>query len=218
MILIYRNSYGSVLLKHLISFILLSYSFFVAFVRNLFPSANFNTAIIDKYLAILSILFIVALILATSFLIKNNGLNIRLGFYIFSALMLSAPFVAITPYGPRCAFNTVCFMILATLDVISTISIGFALTQLLHSFGIFSMIFILTIMGANSYINHSRTISARSQIQSHNTVIYVRKLPFQQYLWDSSPAIHRFQYRMYKRIMHISKKQRLVFIPYKDQH
>lgn len=80
------------------------------------------------------------------------------------------------------------------------------------------MIFILTIMGANSYINHSRTISARSQIQSHNTVIYVRKLPFQQYLWDSSPSIHRFQCRMYKRIMYISKKQQLVFIPYKDQH
>lgn len=78
MILIYRNSYGSVLLKHLISFILLSYSFFVAFVRNLFPSANFNIAIIDEYLTILSILFIVSVILATAFLIKNGELNIHL--------------------------------------------------------------------------------------------------------------------------------------------
>lgn len=120
MILIYRNSYGSVLLKHLISFILLSYSFFVAFVRNLFPSANFNIAIIDEYLTILSILFIVSVILATAFLIKNGELNIHLWFYVFSALMISAPFIAIIPYGPHCAFNTVCFIILATLDVINT--------------------------------------------------------------------------------------------------
>lgn len=216
-VLMYKNDFGNTILKWLTSFTLLSYSFFAAFIRNLFPSSNFNTTTINQLLAIFSIIYVLALIISVVFFIQNDGLNKRLGFYIVSAVLLSAPFVAITPYGPRCAFNTIAFIIIATLDTVNVIFASNPSREAIHIvnfYGIFSMIFILSIMGLNGYVYHSRAQVIRQQLAKKESTIYVRKLPFEQFVWDSSPSPSRFQYSMYKKRMHISNKQKLVFVSF----
>lgn len=216
-ILMFQNRSGNSILKWVFSLILLGYSFFSAFIRNLFPASNFNVQTIDQFLAILSIVYVATLVLTVLCFIKNNNLNYRLIFYIISALLLSAPFVAITPYGPRCAFNTVSFIVIAVIDISNTLIsenlFNLALTSLAKTFGILSMLFILTIMCANGYISHSRSASIQSQLNNNSSTIYVRKLPFEQFVWDSSPKNTRFQYSMYKKRMHINNRK-LVFIPF----
>lgn len=218
-LLIYKNDFGNALLKWIVSFIMLGYSIIAAFIRNLFPASNFNVQNINMLFAIMSLLFIAALLISITFLIRNNGLNIRLWFYIFSALLLSAPFVVITPYGPRCAFNTIGFIILAVLDLVvtvsaDTISFNLVVPHLAKLFGVFSMLFILVIMGSNFKVSQNRSPIIKNQLSKNSKIIYVRELPFQQYVWDSAPAPQRFQYSMYKKRMHISNSQKLIFVPF----
>lgn len=218
-LIMYKNDFGNTLLKWFVSFVMLSYSIIVAFVRNLFPASNFDAQSINMLFAMMSLFFVVALLTSITFLIRNDGLNIRLWFYISSALLLSAPFVVITPYGPRCAFNTIGFIVLAVLDLVITISLdaisfNLAIPHLAKTFGVFSMLFILFIMGSNFKVSQNRTAIIKNQLAKSSKNIYVRKLPFQQYVWDSAPAPQRFQYSMYKKRMHISNRQKLIFVPF----
>ncbi len=210
-------------LKFLLSLILFSYSFFAAFIRNLFSSANFDSQLILNILSIFSIVFVVALCLSLVF-VNSLPLRTKLIFYIASALLLSAPFAVITPYGPRCAFATVSFMILAALELVNYISSLTIKIDHTHKFkymplifGTFSMIFVLGIMTANGYVNHYRPAAISSQLRQRKTTVYVSRLPFQQYNWDTSPMPNRVQHLVYMRRMHIPEKtHNLVFVPFKD--
>jgi len=221
-VLIYRSNHGNTLLKSIVSFYLLSYSVFAAFIRNLFPIGNFDIRAINQYLALASVLYIISLVIAVTNFIREDNLSLRLWFYIISALLLSAPFIVITPYGPRCAFNTISFMILATIDIINTIIIDssdkIAIPNVFKLFGIFAMVLMTVTMGMNGYVNHTRKNAIQIQLNQHASKILVRRLPFEQFVWDSSPAKTRFQYTMYKRRMKISAAQKLTFVPYAKWH
>ncbi|MFC0423536.1 DUF6056 family protein [Lactiplantibacillus plajomi] len=217
-LLAYQTGRGNQLIKGLISFLLLAYAGFAAFIRNFFPAANFDLVRINQLLAVASVVFIIALVVLITGYLDNVQLKRRLWLYIISALLLSAPFVVITPYGPRCAFNTITFMIIATVDVINVAVQQKALpvnaTSWFKLFGTFSMMLILVAMVFNGFVNQSRPASIKKQLTAGNNIVYVRKLPFEQFLWDSSPRTTRFQYTMYKRRMGISTEQKLVFVPY----
>ncbi|MDY1543344.1 DUF6056 family protein [Lactiplantibacillus pentosus] len=215
-ILMYRDTRGNRLLKGILSSYLLGYSVFAAFIRNLFPTNNFNMTVVNEYLAVGSVFYIAVLVVTIFAFIQEKELKLRLCFYIVSALLLSAPFVAITPYGPRCAFNTVAFIILAAIDVINVVVSNdqSEISNVFEIFGVVSMAFMLVTMGMNGHVNHARVAVIKTQLARHAKVVYVRKLPFEQFLWDSSPARTRFQYSMYKRRMHIQKNQKLIYVPY----
>ncbi len=72
-LLIYKNDFGNALLKWIVSFIMLGYSIIAAFIRNLFPASNINVQNINMLFAIMSLLFIAALLISITFLIRNNG-------------------------------------------------------------------------------------------------------------------------------------------------
>ncbi|GEN95357.1 DUF6056 family protein [Pediococcus ethanolidurans] len=209
--------------KAILSLILISYAFFSAFIRNLLPITNFDQMMVSYLLASFSILFIVALCLSLIY-IGNTTIRWHLLFYILSALILSAPFAVISPYGPRCAFATICFMILAALKLFNYVtSFSSELINISRSlslvFGCFSMLFILIIMSTNGYINQERAKKINTQLAKNQKVIYVSRLPFQQYNWDTSPNITRFQHNMYMKRMHISiTNHKLVFVPFKDRN
>lgn len=218
-----RSNLFGIIYKALLTFILFSYSFFSAFIRNLLPSTNFDPMKVSNILAILSIIFVVSLCLSLIF-ISSDLIRWKLFFYILSALVLSAPFAVITPYGPRCAFATICFMILATLELVNYV---FTSEKEVHNinisklvltvFGSFSMIFLLGVMSANGYVNHVRTTSINQQLRAGHKTIYVSMLPFQQYTWDTSPNQTRFQHKIYMERMHMSAdSHNLVFVPFKD--
>lgn len=209
--------------KAILSLILMSYAFFSAFIRNLLPTTNFNLATVSNLLAGFSILFVTALCLSIIY-IDSSTIRWHLIFLILSALILSAPFAIISPYGPRCAFATICFMILAALELLNYVLLeAFKLTHFSSSlglvFGSFTMLFILTIMTANGYINHERSAKINTQLINHQKIIYVSKLPFQQYNWDTSPNVTRFQHNMYMKRMHIPvNTHKLVFVPFKNRN
>lgn len=216
------NIFNSIF-KFILSLILIGYAFFSAFIRNLLPITNFDHMMVSYLLASFSILFIVTLCLSLIY-VGDTVIRWHLLFYILSALILSAPFAVISPYGPRCAFATICFMILAALELFNYVTVY--TTELIKIskslglvFGCFSMLFILIIMSANGHINQERVQKINTQLAKHQKVIYVSRLPFQQYNWDTAPDVTRFQHNMYMKRMHISiTNHKLIFIPFKDRN
>ncbi|MFD1429532.1 DUF6056 family protein [Lacticaseibacillus mingshuiensis] len=207
---------GPAIIRWGCSLVLVGYAFFALAVRNLFPSTNFDTSRIAVAESLMAVLFLVAVIVAISVSIADSTVRNTIWFCIVSAVLVTAPFVAIKPYGPRSAFSTITFILIAALVALNCVfktmpNLPFAV---LPSFGVITMVFMVIVMSANGIVDHSRTAAIQNQLSNSPETVYVRKLPFEQYNWDTSPAVYRFQYSMYKSRMAIPTKTKLVFVPF----
>lgn len=222
-IVVFRSSRGqsntlAIVAKYALSVIMIGYGFFAAVVRNLLPSSNFDSGKISIMLALFSIIFVLAVV-GSLFFIDNSTLFWTIIFDMASAVILTAPFAIISPFGPRCEFNSIVFIVIATLELANSLNDDGALTHevghMFAAFGITVLLFIIGISCANGIANSKR--ASQVSAQSGNSVITLKRLPFGQYTWDTSPAPTRAkQYAMFKNYMGIEEKVQVRFVPFKN--
>ncbi|WP_054665117.1 DUF6056 family protein [Lacticaseibacillus camelliae] len=222
-ILIWRAPIGHNVVKMFVSTLLLGYAFLTFFSSQMFDWGNLNrSGVFNNLLAIASILFVVGVILATALYVQSPQLRTRMWFYIGSALVLSAPFAIITPYGPRCAFGSVAFLLIASLDVLRAVLEPQPRTSAVIVHGSFllggiSLLLMLLMMTANGYYNNERVVQMRAQARQGKTELVLQRLPFDQYNWNTTPNTDwGWGYPMMLKNARLSQhKYHLVFVPFK---
>ncbi|WP_270235549.1 DUF6056 family protein [Lacticaseibacillus suilingensis] len=192
--LIWHSQTRVSLLKYIVSSMLFGYSLLIILNAQLFDWNNLNSnGAFNKLLALSSLLFLGGVMLANALLVNQPHLQKRLWFYIVSALVLSAPFAVITPYGPRCAFGSVCFIVIATLDVwrevlASSSTPSVVLTKMCNVIGTLTVLIMVILMSLNGYYNRLRPEQMSAQAKAGHTEIVLQRLPFDQYNWNTTPG------------------------------
>lgn len=198
-------------------------SFLVVFSSQIFNWSNLDgEGIFTKLLALSTLFYLLGIVLSIG-LLKNSELKTRIWFYAVSALILSSPFAVITPYGPRCAFGSIVFLLIAALDVgrevlmesNGTHSALIVSSFLFGSLALFSMV---AIMSLNGHYNQQRVSQMRRQANAGETTIVLKRLPFDQYNWDTCPTIYfgTGYWSLLKQAHLDPNHYKLVFIPFKN--
>ncbi len=181
---------------------------------------NFLQHYTDDFEALLSILFFVSIVVAVIFYVNHNSFKWRTLYYLSGVVLLSAPFVFITPYGPRAALASVVFLILAALEL-------FVYNSKMSSWSTKSLFkplvpAVLVLIIGYGYVfatidqaNKERIALLKEEIQAGRDTIYLPDLPFNQFLWMSSPPNKHFN-NMYKRFYKVPEETTVKFVPYED--
>lgn len=181
---------------------------------------NFLQHYTEDFEALFSIIFFVSIVVAVIFYVNNNAFKWRTLYYLSGVVLLSAPFVFITPYGPRAALASVVFLILAALEL-------FAYNSKLSSWSnksIYKPLIpaILVLIIGYSYVfatigqvNKERIALLKEEVHAGRDIIYLPDLPFNQFLWMSSPPNKHFN-KMYKRFYKVPEETTVKFAPYED--
>lgn len=222
--LIWKNPKGNRIVKMIVSGLLGGYLFLVIFTPQLFNWTNLDSqGIFTKLLATSTLVYLAGVALATGLYIGNRGLKQRMWFYMISALVLSAPFAIITPYGGRCAFGSVTFILLAALDVMreaigERISAASGLTVSSWLLGTIALVGMVMIMSLNGHYNEQRISQMQQQAAEGNKTLVLKRLPFDGYNWNTDPTTRwGWGYPMMFKQAHLNPKHyTLIFEPFKN--
>lgn len=222
--LIWKNPRGNRIIRMVVSGLLGGYFFLVIFTPQLFNWANMSSqGIFTKLLAASTLVYLAGIVLATGIFIANRGLKQRMWFYMISALVLSAPFAIITPYGGRCAFGSVTFILLAALDVTREVlgesnlaNSGFVVSSWL--LGAFALVGMVMIMSINGHYNEQRIGQMQQQAAAGSKTLVLKRLPFDGYNWNTNPTtLWGWGYPMMFKQAHLNPKHyTLIFEPFKN--
>lgn len=224
--LIWHSVKRATALKWLITTLLSGYCLLTIFGREMFSWQNLNqNGVFANVLAIASLLFLLGVLLANGWLIDDHALQIRMWVYIGSALLLSAPFAVITPYGSRCAFGSLCFILIAALDIFNVIlqarqADELAIRYSCAVFGVISLVAIILMMSANGFYNLKRTDQLHAQARSGKTALVLPRLPFDQLNWNTAPTTAwGWGYPLTLKNAGLNPKNyQLTFVPFKNWH
>lgn len=170
--------------------------------------------------AIFSLVFFVSILAASLMFTTNRYIQLRLTYYAMGIVLLTIPFVFITPYGPRCVFGAYTFIVLMVIELFVYLTEGNnwslrGVTQcIMISNGVIMVVF--TLILSMNYIAHQERIEHMYQdIQEKKQVITMKELPFPQFHWMSSPkAIYEVQMETFKEFYAIPSDTTIELIPY----
>lgn len=174
------------------------------------------------YKLVPSIMLLLLLIGLLAFIIvnfKGTSYYKNLMFNYSSMIFLTLPFFVISPYGPRCTFASMIFLILIILDLIQYIIdlkhiydsfITLNINKYIHAF-IFIMLALTYIfpVSINKYVEITRDYYVE-HMEQHQKVLRLKKVPFPEYHQFPNPNDDVYMTRFYKEIHNVPKDTKLI--------
>lgn len=212
-----RNlSTGLLIIKNSFIFILTIYAFYVPIVKNTLHLSFFTNPVKNaNFEAWLSVLFYLVLILSVILFISNRNLKVELSFYLLSAAFVSAPLFLITPIGARCFVIPYLMFVLYIIRLLV-----FAYESDWIDFSNWLVpIAGLTIVVALAYgvvfyhiksADNERMEEVKQQVKSGEKAVTLKRLPYEDFLWNGTPVPGSFQEETFKVYFGIPKDIKLI--------
>ncbi|WP_210618064.1 DUF6056 family protein [Mammaliicoccus lentus] len=189
-------------------------SIIVSLFFNQFKNINSLNNIIPSTLLICSLSSLIIFIVIN---FKGTLYYNRLLFYVFSMIILTLPFLVISPYGGRCAFASLIFLIMIILDMSQ-----FLLDLLehkgihirIHKYVITSLMVLIILLyiiplSFNKYTEISRD-NYLNNLDKYEKVIKIEQIPFQSYHHTPDPIEGIYMTGFYKTIHDVPEETKLL--------
>ncbi|WP_284139005.1 DUF6056 family protein [Virgibacillus sp. LDC-1] len=211
-----RNNY---IIKPLLIFINIGFMLYVLFFKRIL-GFEYLGELTNDFEAIFSILYFLSIIITVILYVKDSTIKTRLLYYISGVVLLSAPFVFITPYGPRAALAPIVFLMLIGLEIYNynirnTDKTNEKLLPVFLSIALFVAITYASIFTIIGKAERDRIALIEQENQKNVEIINLPKLPFSQFMWMSSPPNEHFNL-MFKLFYNIKEDTKVEFLPYDE--
>lgn len=203
-------------------FIVISYTVYSISVA-LYQGWNIVLNYTKYFNSIFMILFGLSLLILSFISVTDVSVKLRLGYYVLSIAILTAPLFVVTPIGSRCFFCSYMFFILFICEVF-----GYVFDQECEYIrnGVFSKalisvclcfaIYYLSIFGYIFLADKRRDQYVSEQLVEGKVVIEVPELPYQGYLWNSTPDPNTVWCERYKDFKGIDQSIEFEIIRYSE--
>lgn len=202
--------------------VITSYTFY-SIIRVIYPNWNIVANYTKYFESIYVVLFGIALIILSLTCVKETGIKLRLSFYIVSIAILTVPLLVVTPIRSRCFYCGYIFFVLFAAELFGylfgkehALIKNNALPTLLLTFCVFFGIYYTSIYGYIYKASLQREAYIQQQIDNDEAVIEIPELPYQGYLWDSTPNVNTMWGDRYKTYRGIDKDVQLKVIKYSE--
>lgn len=203
-------------------FVVISYTAY-SLSRVIYPNWNIFLNYTKYFESVFVLFFGIALIMLSLLCVDEPGVKLRLSFYIVSIAILTAPLFVVTPIRSRCFFCGYMFFVLFLCEAFgyvfnekhALIKNG-SLSRILLAFCVCGAIFYTTLYGYIFVAERDRNAYIREQIAEEKSTVELPELPYQGYLWDSTPNINSMWGDRYKVYKGIDKNSKLEIVRYSD--
>lgn len=222
LILVLRSKASKAVIKFLIKPLIVFFTTFtIAYLLIITQAvdANYLGEFTNDFEAILSIVFIIAVIAAITLFVNDFAYKARLLYYLVAIVMLVAPFVFITPFGPRCVFASYIFMIVLSLELLSYLTrdkkwISTYLVYSLTPVSIIAVVFLVFVFSMNGVTSRERLVHLQDQVTDGEQKVELTELPFPQYHWMPSPKPKMYHTKTFKMFYGIPKETKIKIVPF----
>ncbi|QQE79062.1 DUF6056 family protein [Alicyclobacillus sp. SO9] len=208
-------------LQSILMFVLLAYPLYKVIIVDAL-GIQFFGLYAKEFEGLISAVFYLALLLTALLFVADKMTRIRLSFYLVSTVVLAAPFLVVTPFGPRCFLSSYTFF---TLFAIESLAYIIELKQWQFSLKKPLLLAAITLMASYAYVftfigytAHDRVSLIHQQVGQGKQTISVPTLPFSQFLWHSTPRHGSYQYETFKLFYGIPKHDAVHYIAYAKWH
>ncbi|MBS4218955.1 hypothetical protein KHA96_11575 [Bacillus sp. FJAT-49711] len=180
---------------------------------------NFLGVYTNDFEAIISLLFFISVIVSIVLFVKIRETKFRLLYYLSGIVLLTAPFIFITPFGPRCVFASYTFMVLVALELFSYLTKTLSwdskyLKKPLLSLSCVIIIVYVFILSMNGTTNRDRLAHLENEVSNNKKIVELRELPFPQFHWMSSPKPRKYHTKVFKRFYGVPSDTKIKLIRY----
>lgn len=183
-----------------------AYSFFCATYQGWDIVLNYT-----KYFNVLfTVLFGIALLALGISCASETAVKIRLSFYILSVGILTVPLLVVTPIGSRCFFCGYMFLAMYVCEAFAcvftekhTLIKNDVFVNTLLALCAFFAVYYTSIFGYIYKADVERNAYVQEQVAEGKAKVIVPELPYQGYLWNSSPTpgtVWEERYKMFHSI------------------
>ncbi|MBC2097817.1 hypothetical protein HCJ70_02075 [Listeria booriae] len=201
--------------KNVFIMILTVYPLYRPVVGQVFHISSSNTATFEAFFSLAFYLVLVAIVIM---FIPGSNLKTELSFYLLSVVTLAAPLFFVTPVGPRNFIICYMFFVLFAVRTIHFMYEENYLNFRAAYVPLFSLVvvFMIAFMYMFTQIGRSddaRIASARAQAEAGAKVITIKRLPYEQYLWMSTPIIPSYQATNFVKYYNLPNGTTLKIVP-----
>lgn len=203
-------------------FVVLSYTVY-AIIRVVYPNWNIFVNYTKYFECIYVVLFGLALIMLSLLCVQETSIKLRLCFYITSIAILTVPLLVVSPVRSRCFYCGYILFVLFACELFGylfnekheLIKNDLLSNLLLSACAVFA-IYYTSIYAYIYKADIQRDAYIQQQIDSNQSVIEIPELPYQGYLWDSTPNVNTMWGDRYKAYRGIDKDVQLKVIKYAE--
>lgn len=199
-------------IKYFVVSTLYSYS-----VITLLATSSFIQLIFKRHelvLSLFSILFFISLCLIP---LAIDQMKVRIfSWYLLSGVvLLSAPFVFITPYGPRCAIASIVFLLLFAYVLINYYGEKYQLSFSIWNkpaivISVVIALYFAIALHQNGRVDRERLAEINKAVANKEPIITIRAIPNAKFHWMTEPEEHVFMTKYFKRAHKIPKKTKII--------
>ncbi|WP_099221629.1 DUF6056 family protein [Listeria costaricensis] len=214
-LLMYKNV--NWIVRYIVSLVLIGYSILIVCFK-VFFSDYMQINIIKDAFTLLSVLYFIALIIGIIFIFKGM-MKVKVLYFISGIILMSAPFIVISPYGARCALAPFLCMVLIIGEGVNLIeelsSADFSMfIKLLIIVNIAFGVCYSGIMFANGHTNRSRLDYLHEQVNKGAQSINIMRLPFPQFCHMPDPEPNQYQTETFRIVNKVPEDTQLNLIPF----
>ena len=175
----------------------------------------------SDFAAIFSLLFYFSILLTVFFYTNNKMFKHKLFFYLLSAGFLVLPLIFVNPFGPRNFIASYVFFVMAVIQLVHYIAAHnyFNLSffnKLFSSAAVLIALCYVYVFALNDKIEQERMEYLYHHTDAKKESIMFTRLPFEQFLWMSTPDISGFHDTAFKKYHDIPINTELKIISYTD--
>jgi hypothetical protein len=186
-----------------------------------FMGINLFNGFSNDILALYSLVFYISILMTVFFFIDSRSLKHKLIFNLFSAVFLILPLIFVNPFGPRNFIASYTFLAITVILLINYVasqnlnSISIY-KKIITSFCVLIAISYVYIFSINNQVDQERMEFLKQNINENKKNILFTRLPYEQFLWMSTPDVPGFHETAFKNFYEIPKDINLEVISYLD--
>lgn len=174
----------------------------------------------NDFEAVISLFFYLSIVAAVALFVDEAAVRSRLLFYLAGVILLTAPFIFVTPYGPRGVLASYLFFVLFGIELFMYCTNKFSWPSKLFVKPLVCAAFLLVLSYVHIFseiglANRERLAFLESELIKNEKTIYLPEIPYSEFLWMSSPPNEHF-HSMFKEFYRIPKNAEVVFVPYRE--
>lgn len=206
-------------LKFFLLIVLVIYPLYTPLVDKFGITGLENTA--NTIGAIISIIFFLSVLLTVVVFTEDKAFRQRVSFFWLSAVIIAAPFLVITPFGPRNILTSYAFFTIVAVELGAyIIEKGYFQLSALNKLFTILVLFIsglyIYVFTMNGMVDRQRIDYIQEQVEAGKDTIVVIRLPYEQFHWRSVPNVPSFQYHTFKLFHGIPEESELKMISYEE--
>lgn len=167
---------------------------------------------------VISAVYFLSIIIITIITIQNKNIKTKLLFYLTSIVIMTIPLLFVTPIGSRCFFSTYIMFTLYIIELINYLVNDDILKYVTKLSLICLVVFGIYLLNIYSYIfgvDNKRINYVKERLLIENNAV-IPILPYDEYLWMSTPAPLYNLDNSYKSFHKIDYKVEFQYATYED--